>query len=70
MATKHSEARKEQWRSYHKRNKTKRNEKAKEKITCECGSTFAYSGKTQHNRSKKHIKYVAVGKSEDTQKKT
>lgn len=52
------EKRKQQWRDYHQRNKDVRNLKAKEKVECECGSTYAKSGKSQHMRSKKHHNFI------------
>jgi len=33
-------------------------EKAKEKITCACGSTFRISGKSKHERTNKHCEFI------------
>ena len=55
-----TEIRKQQWSAYNARNREKRKEKAKERVTCVCGSTYAYSGKTQHTRSRKHRNFVAA----------
>ena len=42
----------------YKKNKEKINKKQKEKITCECGSVITKSGKAQHCKTKKHIKFI------------
>ena len=55
-----TEKRKQQWRAYNARNRTTRNNRAREKVTCGCGSTYARSGKTQHTRSKKHQRYLGL----------
>ena len=42
-------------KSYREKNREKINNKQKEKITCECGSTFSRSEKSKHKRTMKHL---------------
>ena len=58
MTSKHSDARKEQWRVYNANNRESRNKRALERIQCECGATHSRAGKTQHMRTKKHREYL------------
>lgn len=44
--------------NYRTENKIKINEKAKEKITCECGSIFRKSDLSKHLRTNKHITFI------------
>ena len=46
----------EQSKQYSEANK----EKMKEKITCECGSIYRKSNKTQHNKSNKHQNFLKI----------
>ena len=39
---------------YYQKNK----EKLKTKFICECGSTVSYNHKSDHNKTKKHLKYI------------
>lgn len=41
-----------------KTNKKEDNTNKKEKMSCACGSTFRISGKTEHEKSKKHLKFI------------
>jgi len=43
---------------YYEKNKLKISEKGKEKYTCECGSLVRLDGKSQHNRTAKHLAFV------------
>jgi len=43
---------------FRKRDKVKRAERRKVKITCECGSICTTDNKARHNRSKKHQNYI------------
>lgn len=45
-------------KKYREKNKEKINLKAKEKYTCDCGSTIRKSDKTRHNKTKKHLKFI------------
>ena len=33
--------------------------KINEKFTCECGKNYTYANKSRHNKSKKHVAYLA-----------
>jgi hypothetical protein len=48
----------EQHKLYYEANKEKINIKIREKYTCECGSIICKGEKSQHNKSKKHLKYM------------
>ena len=48
----------EQQSEWYQKNKERIAEKAKEKFTCECGSTLTKGGKKIHEKSKKHQKYL------------
>ena len=43
---------------YHENNKEEINEKAREKITCSCGSTFTKKQKLRHEKSLKHQTFI------------
>ena len=45
-------------KAYIENNKEFISEKRKEKITCECGSSFRKADKARHNKTKKHIEYI------------
>lgn len=45
-------------RVYYENNKDSLNAHKKERITCLCGSTFARGGKSQHEKSNKHVRFV------------
>ena len=51
------EVKKEYNSEYYQNNKQKINEKRKEKMTCECGSTFRACEKSKHYKTKKHIEF-------------
>ena len=44
--------------NYHKINREKINEKAKEQITCECGSITTLHSRTRHKKSIKHCQFI------------
>jgi hypothetical protein len=46
-------------KEFYEKYKTRRNELAREKITCECGVTFCKSGKWRHEKSKKHKAFIS-----------
>jgi len=46
-------------KDYYEKNKIMIRENAKNKITCECGSFISKSNKSQHIKTKKHIKYMS-----------
>ena len=45
-------------KEYVEANKEKINEMRKEKFTCECGGNYTYTHKSQHFKTKKHLKFV------------
>lgn len=53
---------KEQHKQYYEQNKEKIAEKSRErgkqKMTCDCGSTFRKADKSKHYKTKKHIQFV------------
>jgi len=49
---------KEKIKIYKINNKEEIFQKAKEKITCECGSVYRRSNKASHNRTKKHKEFI------------
>ena len=51
---------KEQKKIYYEDNKLEISEKAKEKITCICGSIYRKVDKAQHQRSKKHKTFLEL----------
>ena len=53
----HKEKYKAYQKDYNKEYKEKNKARLSEKITCECGSIYAYRNKAQHFKSKKHQKY-------------
>jgi hypothetical protein len=46
-------------KEYRINNKEKLDEKKKEKFTCECGGKYTRSGKSHHEKSQKHKKYLS-----------
>ena len=52
------DARIEQMKEYHIRNRDSILEKKNEKITCECGGRYTSANKAVHERSKKHIAFL------------
>jgi len=53
-----NEERKEYLKELHTKHYEANKEKLKEKITCECGSIFRKSDKTQHEKSLKHCQFI------------
>jgi hypothetical protein len=53
---------KKEWRED---NKQELKEKAKQKITCECGGKYSYDNKSQHFKTKKHKKHIDETKQDD-----
>ena len=51
------EVNKEYDSEYYQKNKAQIKEKNKEKMTCECGSTFRKRDKARHEKTKKHIEF-------------
>ena len=49
---------KEKIKERYQANKEKISEQGKIKVTCECGSTFARSGKSEHLKTAKHCNYI------------
>jgi ATP-dependent helicase YprA (DUF1998 family) len=49
---------KEKISEYNKKHYQENKEKLSEKITCSCGSIFTRAGKSQHERTKKHKKFI------------
>ena len=49
---------KEKEKEYYEANKEQINEKAKEKMTCNCGSIIRKADKSKHYKSKKHINFI------------
>ena len=49
---------KERRKEYVEANKEKIKEMMNEKFTCECGGKYTYANKSQHFKSKKHLKFV------------
>jgi len=45
-------------KTYYENNREEILRKKKEKITCECGSTFTKTNKLRHDRTKKHLDYI------------
>jgi len=45
-------------KDYREKNKEKINKRRSEKFTCECGGKFTLKNKSQHFKSKKHIKFL------------
>ena len=54
----HKEQKKEYNKEYYEENREKILEQKKEKITCECGSTFTKCTKLRHERSIKHLDFI------------
>jgi len=52
------EANKERLKEYRKEYVEANKEREKEKFTCECGGKYTYKNKSQHFKSKKHLKFV------------
>ena len=50
--------RKAKHKEYYQKNKDKLLKKAKTRYECECGSSYFYSTKRRHMKTKKHIKYI------------
>jgi len=50
----------ERQKEYREDNKEKINEKKREKIICSCGGKYTNGHKSQHNKTKKHINYLAT----------
>lgn len=48
----------QQKKEYNETNKEKIRERRNKKVTCECGCTYTRSNKVNHERSKKHIKFI------------
>lgn len=44
--------------AYYQQNKLKQSEKAKQIYTCKCGSILTLSGKSNHNKSVKHLTFI------------
>ena len=55
---KYYEDHKEEKKQYYEDNKEELLKKAKEKYTCDCGGKYTYSGKTTHERTKKHQDFI------------
>ena len=55
---------KEERRQYDKEHKEEIEERRRKIYTCECGTTLQHRQKASHNRSQKHLKFIA-----DKQKK-
>jgi hypothetical protein len=51
---------KEKRKGYYEKNKEKINEKIKEKYTCICGSIIRHGGKSEHERTQRHINYIST----------
>ena len=49
---------KEQDKKYRNNNKEKIRERKKEKFSCCCGSTLRKSDRCDHEKTKKHLKYL------------
>ena len=49
---------KEEQKIYREQNKESISEKRKQKINCECGTSFNLSGKSRHLKTKKHLSYL------------
>lgn len=47
-------------KEYREANREKISEKKKEKYTCECGSSITIHGKSQHEKTIKHKKYLEI----------
>jgi hypothetical protein len=47
-------------KQYQQKNKERIEEKQKQKYTCECGSTLCIAAKCAHNKSAKHLAWVAT----------
>ena len=45
-------------KEWYEKNKEKIRQQRNKKVTCECGCTYTLSNKRQHERSKKHIKFI------------
>ena len=58
----YKEYQKEYGKEYYNLNKNIINEKAKEKVKCECGSVFSKKHMARHKRSKKHLAYSSSSK--------
>ena len=54
----HKEKNKEYSKQYRENNKEEIKEKQGKKITCECGRTFRFDGKAEHERSLIHKKFI------------
>lgn len=54
------DANKEKARNYRLANKEALQEKSKEKYRCECGSDVAHGHKSHHNKTKKHLAFLAL----------
>jgi len=52
------EANKEKINEYYKEYVEANKEKINEKFTCECGGNYTYKHKSQHFKTKKHLKFV------------
>ena len=50
---------KEKINDYHKKNYNDNKDKYKIKLNCECGSTYDYSHKSRHEKTIKHLTYLA-----------
>jgi len=48
----------ERRKEYVEANKEKINERSKKKYDCECGGKYIYANKSQHFKTKKHLKFV------------
>ena len=43
---------------YKENNKDKLSEYRKQKFTCECGSIYSYTSKSEHFKTKKHFQFI------------
>jgi len=57
-AKEYREKYKQKTKEYYEKNKDIISERKKEKITCECGSTFQKTELSRHKKTKKHIKFL------------
>ena len=48
----------EERKEYYEKNKDKINDKASEKFVCPCGGKYTYCHKSEHLKSKKHLKFL------------
>ena len=57
-----------QKRNHYHNNSGEINEKAKQKYTCECGAVVCVGGKSEHEKMKKHQRFLGIISIEDEEK--